>query len=216
MDNKLNAGFLDSTVDEFERLAVDQVILRRHGVNTHPSALVLPNGRCRISYELARKGAIVTAADQGDFIPDEPQLYPESVLKQVHFLPLELADARKTMENEPYDVIVVRRGISSLPYPEARQVLQRLIKRLKIGGKLYLSVLGLHSALGMDYPCGDADIGERYCELAPLMAERYSIRGKVCLYSERNLFALILEAGGSVLRTLTTTHGNVKGVAVRV
>jgi len=27
---------------------------------------------------------------------------------------------------------------------------------------------------------------------------------------------LLLEAGGSVLRTMTTTYGNVKGVAVRV
>ena len=30
------------------------------------------------------------------------------------------------------------------------------------------------------------------------------------------LFMLLLEAGASVLRTMTTTHGNVKGVAVRV
>lgn len=216
MENKLNASFLDSAVDEFERLAVDQVILRRRGVDSRPSALVLPTGRCSISYELARKGASVTAADKGDFNPDDPQLYPESVCRAINFLPLELDDERKALANEPFDVIVVRRGISSLPYPEARKVLNRLIKRLKIGGKLYVSVLGLHSALGMDYPCGDADIGERYCELAPTMAERYSIQGKVCLYSERNLFALILEAGGSVLRTLTTTHGNVKGVAVRV
>lgn len=216
MENNPSAILLDSAIDEFERLAVDQVILRQRGVNSHPSALVLPNGRCSISYELARKGALVTASDNGDFHPDDPLLYPENVRQAITFLPLELNDASEKFPNEPFDVIVVRRGISSLPYPEARQVLRRLIRRLKIGGKLYLSVLGLHSALGNDYACYDRDIEERYCELGPKMAERYNIHGPVCLYSERNMFALLLEAGGSVLRTLTTTHGNVKGVAVRV
>ena len=48
------------------------------------------------------------------------------------------------------------------------------------------------------------------------MAKKYGIAGPVCLYSERNLFMLLLEAGASVLRTMTTTYGNVKGVAVRV
>lgn len=48
------------------------------------------------------------------------------------------------------------------------------------------------------------------------MAEKYGIAGSMCLYSERNLFLLMLDVGASVLRTMTTTYGNVKGVAVRV
>ena len=48
------------------------------------------------------------------------------------------------------------------------------------------------------------------------MAEKYGIKQKVCLYSERDLFMLLLDAGASVLRTLTTTYGNVKAVAVRI
>ncbi|MFZ1444919.1 MAG: hypothetical protein WAS49_05520, partial [Candidatus Dechloromonas phosphoritropha] len=59
-------------------------------------------------------------------------------------------------------------------------------------------------------------VEQRYAPLTPAIAERYGIEGAVCLYSERNLFMLLLEAGASVLRTMTTTHGNVKGVAVRV
>ena len=45
---------------------------------------------------------------------------------------------------------------------------------------------------------------------------KYGIVGPLCLYTERNLFMLLLEAGASVLRTMTSTYGNVKGVAVRV
>ena len=48
------------------------------------------------------------------------------------------------------------------------------------------------------------------------LIKKYGITNEVCLYSERNLFMLLLEAGASVLRTLTTTHGNVKAVGVRV
>jgi hypothetical protein len=48
------------------------------------------------------------------------------------------------------------------------------------------------------------------------MADKYGIDHPVCLYSERDLFLLLLESGASVLRTLTSTWGNVKGVAVRV
>ena len=52
--------------------------------------------------------------------------------------------------------------------------------------------------------------------MAPALARNYGIHHPVCLYTERNLFMVLLEAGASVLRTLTTTYGNVKGVAVRV
>ena len=59
-------------------------------------------------------------------------------------------------------------------------------------------------------------VEDRFSNLSPAMIKKYNIKGKVCLYSERNLFLLLLEAGASVLRTLTTTYGNVKAVAVRV
>ena len=88
--------------------------------------------------------------------------------------------------------------------------------QLKIGGKLYLSILGLHSELGDGYAGAERILSERFCELDPRMAAKYDIPGPVCLYSERNLFTLLLEAGASVLRTFTSTHGNVKGIAVRV
>lgn len=88
--------------------------------------------------------------------------------------------------------------------------------KLKIGGKLYISLLGLHSELSEGYADRELTIDQRFAELSPALAEKYDIRQPVCLYSERNLFALLLEVGASVLRTLTTTYGNVKGIAVRV
>ena len=55
-----------------------------------------------------------------------------------------------------------------------------------------------------------------WMEALRFLADKYGIAEPVCLYSERDLFLLLLESGASVLRTLTTTWGNVKGVAVRV
>ncbi len=43
------------------------------------------------------------------------------------------------------------------------------------------------------------------------------IDGPVCLYSERNLFSLLMEAGGAVIKTATSALGEqVRGVAARV
>ena len=111
---------------------------------------------------------------------------------------------------------LVRRGLCALPYEEARQVIRQLLLKLRIGGKLYVSIHGLHSELSDGYAGVEHNIEERHTELAPAMAEKYGIAGPICLYSERNLFTLLLEAGASVLRTMTTTYGSVKGVAVRV
>ena len=103
-----------------------------------------------------------------------------------------------------------------MPYPEARRIVRRLLLKLKIGGKIYVSVLGLHSELGDGYAGRETLVESRFGDLAAPLAAKYDIAGPVCLYSERNLFMLLLEAGASVLRTLTTTHGSVKGIAVRV
>lgn len=94
--------------------------------------------------------------------------------------------------------------------------IRQLMKKLRIGGKLYISILGLHSELGEGYAGREQSIYERFARLAPPLADKYGIAEPVCLYSERDLFLLLLESGASVLRTLTTTWGNVKGVAVRV
>lgn len=214
MDNNLNSNFLEGAVDELERMALEEAIKRRC-FDTQTTVLVLP-GRCHLTFELARKGIFVTAGDTGDL--DDPighQLNAASK-QRVRFSSFSLEAAGEALVNEPFDIIICRHGLCALPYPVAKCAVRQLIRRLKIGGRLYLSVLGLHSELGHRYADFEALISERYCELSSDIADKYGIRGAVCLYSERDLFSLVLETGGSVLRTFTTTHGNVKGVAVRV
>ena len=216
MANNLNANFLESAVDELERMAVEEAIKRRC-YNPNPTALVVPDGRCNLSFELGRKGVLVTAADSGEWDDESAaQLFPATARSHLSFAPITLTDLGSKLPNEPFDIVFCDRNLCAMPYKEAREVVRNLLRRLKIGGRLYLSLLGLHSELGEGYDGAEIEVNQRYFALKPIIAEKYSISGPVCLYSERNFFTLILEAGGGVLRSFTTTHGNVKGVAVRI
>ena len=126
------------------------------------------------------------------------------------------ADPALTLPLEPFDLLLVQRTLGDMPYEEARKTLRRLMQRLKIGGKLFLSLYGIHSDLGENYPDGNRLVGERFCPLAPEIAERYDLHDPLCLYSERNLFSLLMEAGGAVIKTSTSALGHVRGVAARV
>lgn len=217
MNTNTNAKLLESHSDELERLVLAEVHKRRR-IDAPVSALVLPAGRGDLAIEMAQLGSRVTGVDESRYEREFLSYalangHTDALIFQgaagLDALPHEIG-------GEPFDIVYVRRGLCTLPYGKARQALRKLLLKLKIGGKLYVSILGMHSELGDNYPGAEDVVEERFCRLDRAMATKYDIDEPVCLYSERNLFMLLLEAGGSVLRTFTSTHGNVKGVAVRV
>lgn len=216
MTKNIIANPLESGSDELERLAFEEIVKRRRFGNT-VRGLVMPAGNGELAIAMAKLDCKVTAADE----PEQEaglrgRVLAAGLRDEVKFAPYSLDTLPESFPGEPFDLIICRRGLCSVPYEQARRLVRQLLLRLKIGGKLYLSILGLHSELGDDYPGGELLLEERFSPLAHAMAVKYDIRRPVCLYSERNLFTLLMEAGGSVLRTFTSTHGNVKGVAVRV
>jgi SAM-dependent methyltransferase len=216
MSANITANPLETGADELERFALEECA-KRHRFDQRVSVLILPDKRCEMAIKFARLGAQVLVADTPELQSDiQGRILAAGFSDEVSFVPSTLSDLPENLPGEPFDIIVVRRGLCIMPYDEARRIVRQLLLRLKIGGKLYVSVLGLHSELSEGYGAGEASINERFSELAPTLAEKYGIHRPVCLYTERNLFMLLLEAGASVLRTLTTTYGNVKGVAVRV
>lgn len=202
--------------DELEQLALREV-LRRKPLGDGVRTLVIPGGHGDFALQLASDGALVTVIDEPRFIQEIEQRAKSSKLS-ANLVGAEgsLAALPEEPPGTPYDIVFCRRGFCRLPYASSVLTLRQLLRQTKIGGKLYVSVLGLHSELGDDYPGAEQDVTDRFCPLSPVMAEKYGIHDPVCLYSERNLFMLALEAGGSVLRTFTTTHGNVRAVIVRV
>ncbi|PKO38237.1 MAG: hypothetical protein CVU33_09450 [Betaproteobacteria bacterium HGW-Betaproteobacteria-6] len=216
MSANINANSFDTGADDLERFALEECV-KRHRVDQRVSVLILPDKRCEMAIKFARLGAQVIVAEQAELKPDiEGRILAAGLRDEIIFTPCALPALPDELYGEPYDIIVIRRGLCSVPYEDARRLVRQMLLKLKIGGKLYVSVLGLHSELSEGYAASEAGIDERFSELAPALAEKYGIREPVCLYTERNLFMLLLEAGASVLRTLTTTYGNVKGVAVRV
>ena len=216
MTTNINAYPLETGNDELERYALEECI-RRQRLDHHTSVLILPAARCELARRFAQLGACITLGDDPARRQDiEGRILAAGFSSEVCFTPCPLAELPDTLPGEPFDIIMVRRGLCQLPYEQARQVVRWLLLKLRIGGKLYVSIHGLHSELSDGYDACEQPVEMRYAALAPAMANRYGITGPVCLYSERNLFMLLLEAGASVLRTMTTTYGNVKGVAVRV
>lgn len=215
MDFHVNADLLQTCSDELERLALEEVHKRRPALG-RISALILPVGKGELALEMVKLGCQVTGCDEAGYEREfKGRALSAGKADAVSFIAGSMEELPADLGG-PYDIIYLRRGLCSLPYPAARQALKHLIPKLKIGGKLYLSVLGMHSELGERYQGSDRPIEDRFCHLDPGMAAKYGIEQPVCLYTERNLFMLLLESGGSVLRTFTTTHGSVKGVAVRV
>lgn len=202
--------------DELERYALEECI-KRERVEHNVSVLIIPGDRGELAGRFARLGARVVLGDDPAHRQEiEGRVLAAGFSDFVRFAPCSLEQLPDTLPGAPFDIIIVRRGLCTLRYEEARQVIRQLLLKLRIGGKLYVSIHGLHSELSEGYAGIEQRIEERHTALAPAMAKKYGIAGPICLYSERNLFTLLLEAGASVLRTMTTTYGNVKGVAVRV
>ena len=216
MTMNITANPLETGADELERFALEECV-KRQRVDRRVSVLIISDKRCEMALKFARLGAQVVVADDASLQNDiEGRILAAGLREEISFTSFALSRLPEEIPGEPFDLIIIRRGMCSMPYEQARQVVRQLLLRLKIGGKFYLSVLGLHSELSEGYTAGEASIDQRFAELSPVLAEKYDIRQPVCLYTERNLFMLLLEAGASVLRTLTSTYGNIKGIAVRV
>ena len=216
MTTHLTANPWDSGNDELERFALEECV-KRQRIDHRVSALIVSDKRCELAPKLANLGAHVVIVDRPEFQQEiEGRILASGLRDQISFLPSALTALPEIFPGQPFDIIILRRGLCGLPYEKARQTIRHLLLQLRIGGKLYVSVLGLHSELGQGYAAGNEFVEQRFAPLAPSLSEKYDIRHPVCLYTERNLFMLLLEAGASVLRTLTTTYGNIKGVAVRV
>jgi 2-polyprenyl-3-methyl-5-hydroxy-6-metoxy-1,4-benzoquinol methylase len=200
--------------DELEQLVLREIALRARS-NMPARVLDLRCGEGARSVTMARLGAMVLAADAPALSkPVKQRALAADLCESIHFASIK--NLPEDLPPGPFDLAFCHRGISCLSYDAARQTLRAVLKSLRIGGKLFISAYGLHSALGENYADASAPIEQRFCKLTPALAKSYNIHAPVCLYSERNLVTLLFEVGGSVLRSFSTTHGTVKAVAVRV
>ncbi len=216
MNKNTTANPWETGNDAIEQLALEECA-KRQRVDHCVSVLILPAGECKLARGFAQMDAQVTVADSEKRQSEVTgRILASGHQDNIRFASTLLPAPPEQEADASYDIIVLRRGLCSLPYAQGKLLIRQLRQKLKIGGKMFITVLGLHSELGEEYPGREQSIYERYSKLSPAIARKYDIHDEVCLYSERDLFLLMLESGASVLRTMTTTWGNVKAVAVRV
>lgn len=201
-------GCVSLFTGELDEMACRAVEKRRR-LGNDVSALLFGRGVGTAAARMADAGARVVVDAGAGHLVQRPNLRAVA-------LPVDPLPDVAAFPEPPFDVIVSQLALNALPYDQARKVVRQLLLMLKIGGKIYISVYGLHTTLGDHYPDSGKLVEERFAELPPALADSYGLRGPLCLYSERNLITLLFEAGGSVLQSATGALGNVRAVAVRV
>jgi hypothetical protein len=205
--------------DELDQMALLEAG-KRSRAGTSVSVLQVDCGDALLGLRLAKMGATVLAVDQlagaGALLDEAVQAL--GVRDKFRFQVWDSGHCPDTtpLPGTPFDIVACPHSLSYQPYAQAHTLLRRLALMTKIGGKLFISAYGVHSELSADYADEHRPVRQRFCELAPAVAKKYGIHQALCLYSERDLFLLLFEAGLSVVKTFTTTHGNVKAIAVRV
>lgn len=205
--------------DELDQLALLEAGKRRRADET-VSALQIDCGDALLGLRLARNGVKVLAVDAapatGIRLQEAAQTLDVTDNFRFQAWKAEYCLDTTPLPGAPFDIVACPYSLSRLPYAHAHNLLRRLALMTKIGGKLFISAYGVLSALSEDYPDENRPVRERFSPLAAAVGAKYGIDQPVCLYSERDLFLLLFEAGLSVVRTFSTTHGNVKAIAVRV
>ncbi len=89
------------------------------------------------------------------------------------------------------DIIYSARFFHYLTYKESDDLLKKLSKNLKKDGKIFLTLSGIDSNIGINYKCKDIKIEERSCFLSKSNQSRFKIKEKVTLYKKEELENLI-------------------------
>jgi hypothetical protein len=109
-------------------------------------------------------------------------------------------------------VSIAQRFIHYLPSSEAVDVVKPFKSALLPDGKLYLSASGLRSEPGRNYN-GAIALADRFSQLWQPMADKHGIHGKVCLYEEEDMRALLEASGMRAEKVYTSPFGNIKSIA---
>lgn len=161
---------------------------------------------------MAAAGALVTAVDLLDYGPGILGAADSEGLTGIEFMQADLRDVNLYGKLGRFDVIIAQRFIHYLPFSEAVQVIKLFRSALVDDGKLYLSASGLRSELGRDYQAAIA-LTERFSPLSQSMSKKHGIHGKVCLYEEEDMAALLATSGMEAEKIYTSPFGNIKAIA---
>jgi 2-polyprenyl-3-methyl-5-hydroxy-6-metoxy-1,4-benzoquinol methylase len=197
--------------DYLDGSAIRQIrsLVAQRGVARALDAACAAGGPAR---RVARAGAVVTAVDLHSDGAALVRAAADEGLTQVEFVQADLRNPELYQRIGQFDLIIAQRFIHYLPFPDAVEVIRLFRNALLPDGKLYISASGLRSELGQQYD-GAKDVAERFAALWPPMANKHGIHGKVCLYEEHDMRALLAAGGMRAEKLYASPFGNLKGIA---
>ncbi len=128
--------------------------------------------------------------------------------EQLSFVPVDVRYLADILEDQSFDICCFQRAIHYLNYQEALDLLRYLRKIVK--EKLFISVTGLESDIGINYPDKDKRVSERFCQLILEDREKFSIHEPVCLYTPEEFMNLLQTAGFEIEEFWVSAFGNQK------
>ncbi len=176
------------------------------------SVLELGCGAGGQSIRMALAGAKIIAIDIIDFADKFNELVKVHNLNE-ESLKFRQGDIRNISEivcNHKFDIACLQRVIHYLTYQEALTLLGELC--LLINKKLFISVSGINSDIGINYQHKENDISERYCYLDSERAELFNIKQPLCLYTKEEFQSLLEESGWRVEEIWVSAFGNIKAI----
>ena len=111
MSANITANPLETGADEIERYALEECV-KRHRFDQRVSVLIISDKRCEMAIKFARLGAQVVVADKSDVQQDiEGRILAAGLREEIRFTGSTLADIPESFQGEPFDIIVIRRGL---------------------------------------------------------------------------------------------------------
>ena len=211
---KVYYSFTGHGVDVASQRADDLDRFCLHHIAAKHSARVLDlgTGAGVQSLRMVAAGAHVIAVDSHDFESVFAQIRTDNGIddSKLQFVQGDISAVSTQWMAEKITDVIVQRTIHYLPHPAALSLLSQLYKNVE--DKLFISVTGIHSAVGVAYAGRDVAVEDRFCPLMREQAQTFSISQPVCLYSKAEFVALLETSGWRVERCWESAFGNIKAM----
>ena len=199
--------------DDIDKKMLADVVCRKESGQTS-SVLDLGCGGGGQSARLAVTGAVVLGVDVCDYADAYTVLRADYGLSQdvLKFIQGDMLQLQTVLGEQSFDMICFQRTLHYMPYKNAVGVLQELRARMNAGGKLYVSVTGLESDIGLQYEDATKLVERRFCRLPDADAETFHITEPVCLYTPEEFVVLLQESGWNIEECWISAFGNIKAI----
>lgn len=167
------------------------------------------------SARLVRAGATVHAIDIGTFQSAFVELRDTLKVEEdvVSFQQGDIRTVLSDISPDSYTHAVMQRMLHYVPYYEASEILHQLTA--VVTQKLYISVTGVDSAIGVAHAQRLEPVSSRFSTLPRAAAEAFSISVPLCVYTREELSDLLKHTGWTIERLWVSAFGNIKAVAHR-